>query len=341
MRDALRRTVVLARHEYRAALRSRSLVALTAVLVITTIASVYVSAVDYRSQLADYQAYVDAAAAGGITRLAPSPLALLSLLRGALEYIEIIGAIIAIALGYMSINRERTNRTEALVRTRPVTSGELAAGNVLGATAVIATIVAITAVVAVLCLGVIGNDWVGGTEIAKLGLAYLSAVLYMAVFYCLGVFVTSRSRTVANGLMIALGIWLVVVLILPQIGDTLDPDNQVPGGLFSSLGLDKPQEDLVLSHFGTYERTRNWVEELSFAKHYERFSFAMTDVKEKTRGFTIAELLNDRRADLAWMAFYVTLAALAMKHTFNRSQVPNRRRRTSTQRSPTRKKALT
>jgi ABC-2 type transport system permease protein len=196
-------------------------------------------------------------------------------------------------------------------------------------------------VVAVLCLGFIGNDWVSGTEVVKLGLAYLSAVLYMAVFYCLGVFVTARSRTVANGLMIALGIWLVVVLILPQIGDTLDPDNQVPGGLFSSLGLDKPQEDLVLSHFGTYERTRNWVEELSFAKHYERFSFAMTDVKEKTRDFTISEALNDRRADLIWMAFYVTLAALAMKHTFSRSQVSNRRSRSSTQPSPTREKALT
>ena len=37
--------------------------------------------------------------------------------------------------------------------------------------------------------------------------------------------------------MVALGIWLVVVLILPQIGDTLDADNQLPGGLFAALGL--------------------------------------------------------------------------------------------------------
>ena len=72
-------------------------------------------------------------------------------------------------------------------------------------------------------------------------------------FYCLGVIATSRAKVAATGLMVALGLWLVVVLILPQIGDTLDADNQVPGGLFSALTLDKPQEDLVLTHFSTYE----------------------------------------------------------------------------------------
>lgn len=318
MSDRSTRILTLARHEYRAAVRSRALVALGAVLVIATIASVYVAAVDYRSQLADYQAYVAAATAGGVQRLAPSPLALLSLLRGAMEYLEIIGALIAIALGYLSMSRERANRTFLLVRSRPVTGGELAAGNLLGAMAIIATIVAVTGAVAVLCLGFIGNDWISGAQAVKLLLAYTASVLYMGVFYALGVVVTARSRVAANGLMIALGIWLVIVLVLPQIGDTLDADNQVPGGLFSSLGLKKPQEDLILTHFGTYERVRNWIEEASFAKHYERFAFAMTDVKEKYRGFTLGELLNEKRVDIAWMAFYVVLLGAALRRSFTR-----------------------
>lgn len=337
MREPLQRTLTLARHEYRAAVRSRALVALTAVLVAATVASVYVASVDYRSQLADYQAYVSAATAGGVTRLAPSPLALLSLLRGALEYIEIIGAIIAIALGYLSVSRERANRTWALIRSRPVTAGELAAGNVLGATAVIATIVAAVATVAVVCLGVIGHDWVNAGQAVKLVLAYLSAILYMLVFYCLGVVVTARSRVAANGLMIALGIWLVVVLILPQIGDTLDADNQVPGGLFSSLGLKKPQEDLILTHFAGYERARNWIEEASFAKHFERFSFAMTDVKAKYRDLTLGELLVEKRVDMAWMAFYVVLLGEAMRRTFRSAPRASRRTIRSQQKLSTRK----
>lgn len=312
------RIMTLARHEYRAAVRSRVLLGLLAVLVATTIASVYIGAVDYRSQLADYQAYKAAAQASGLQRIAPSPLALLSLLRGAMEYLEIIGAVIAITLGYLSVSRERANRTLALIRSRPVTPGELAAGSVLGAAGVISTLVAATAVVAVVCLGVIGHDWVSGTQIVKLLLAYVASIVYMTVFYCLGVITTSRSRVAANGLMLALGIWLVVVLILPQIGDTLDADNQVPGGLFSSLTLGKPQEDQILSHFGTYETVRTGIEATSFSKHFERFAFAMTDVKEKYRGFTLAHLLDVKRIEVVWLSAYAVAVGAGVRRAFRR-----------------------
>ena len=95
------RIMTLAHHEYRAAVRSRVLLALIAILGVATIASVYVASVDYAGELADYQAYKDAAIGGGVQQVAPLPLALLSLLRGAMEYLEIIGAVIAITLGYL------------------------------------------------------------------------------------------------------------------------------------------------------------------------------------------------------------------------------------------------
>lgn len=43
----------------------------------------------------------------------------------------------------------------------------------------------------------------------------------------------STTRRLNTALIVALVLWLVVVLIVPQIGDTMDPDNQVPGGLFT------------------------------------------------------------------------------------------------------------
>ena len=318
MSNSSKRIVTLARHEYRAAVRSRVLIALIGILVAVTIASVYIASVEYSSQLADYEAYRAAAQASGLTRVAPSPLALLSLLRGAMEYIEIIGAIIAITLGYLSVSRERVNRTLPLIRSRPVTSGELAAGSLLGALALIATLVLATAVAGVLCLGFVGNNWPNGEEAIKLLFAYGASILYMGVFYCLGVVCTAKSRVAANGLMVALGIWLIVVLIVPQIGDTLDADNQVPGGLFAALTLDKPQELKVLSHFGTYERVRTGIEEASFAKHFERFTFAMTDVKVKDRGLNLWELMQAKQNDIAWTAFYVLALVGALFHTFRR-----------------------
>lgn len=312
------RVLALARHEYRGAWRSRILLSLVAVLAAVTAVSVLTATWDYRGQLADYQAYVSAAQANGIIKVAPAPLQLLSLLRGAMEYLEILGAVIAIALGYLSISRERANGTLPLLQSRPVTPGEQAAGSALGALGVLATLLASTAVVAVLCLGLIGRDWVSPGQALQLLLAYLAALVYTGVFYALGVVVTARSRVASSGLMLALGIWVLVVLVIPQIGDTLDADNQIPGGLFAALGLDRNGETAVLAHFSGYETVRNYIEEASVSKHFERFAFAMTDVKDKYRGFTLGQLLTEKRNDIGWLAFYAAALGTALWHSFRR-----------------------
>jgi ABC-type transport system involved in multi-copper enzyme maturation permease subunit len=314
--DSTSRIIALARHEYRSAVRSRTMVVLLGILVTVTAVSVYIASVDYAGKLADYRAYVSAAKNSGLDRIAPSPLAALSLLRGAFEYLEIIGAVIAIALGYLTVSRERANRTLPLIRSRPVTSSELATGSLLGALGVIATLVGVTAVVGVLGVGIIGHDWINAAQALQLLLAYIAAIVYMGAFYCLGAIATARSRVAANGLMIALGIWLIVVLVLPQIGATMDADNQIPGGLFKALGLGHDGEVSILTHFTTYERIRTWTEEASLAKHFERFSFAMSDVKERYRPFSLPWLLGQTRNDIGWLIAYAGLLYAGLRRTF-------------------------
>ncbi len=318
MNDSTNRIITLARHEYRAAARSRILLVLLGIVVTVTAVSVYIASVDYAGKLADYQAYRAAAQANGLDRIAPSPLAALSLLRGAMEYLEIIGAVIAIALGYLTVSRERANRTLPLIRSRPVTSGELATGSLLGAVGLFATLVAVTAFVGVICVGIIGHDWINATQALKLLLGYIAAIVYMGAFYCLGAIATAKSRVAANGLMIALGIWLIVVLVLPQIGDTMDADNQVPGGLFKALGQNHDGEVQILTHFTTYERIRTWTEEASLAKHFERFAFGMTDVKERYRPYSLPWLLGQTRNDIGWLVAYSAALFAGLRHSFRR-----------------------
>jgi ABC-2 type transport system permease protein len=321
--QARRRVWALARHEYRSATRSRILVVLLGILVVVTAVSVFIASVDYRSQIADYRAYVVSARAGGAARIAPSPLRPLSLLRGATEYLEIIGAVIAITLGYLTVARERANRTLALLRSRPVTAGEQAAGSMLGALGIIATLVSVTGAVGILMTGIVGNDWINAAQAFRLGLAAIAATVYMTVFYCVGAVATARSRVAATGLMIALGVWLLVVLIIPQLGDTLDADNQLPGGLFRALGLNRDGETQMLAHFHRYETTRVGIEEASFAKHYERFSFAMTDVLDKYRDFTLGQLLQEKWHDVAWLVAYPIVALAALWQSFrHQSAIP-------------------
>jgi len=88
------------------------------------------------------------------------------------------------------------------------------------------------------------------------------------------------------------------VLILPQVGDTMDPDNQVPGGFFNSMHLTKPQEKQVMANFKNYETIRNSIEQLSITKHYERASFALLGIKKEFNAIPLANILSSQWVNL-------------------------------------------
>ena len=160
-------------------------------------------------------------------------------------------------------------------------------------------------------------------ELVRLAIAFAVGVIYMLVFYALGSWLSGRSKALVNGLVVALVLWLSVVLIIPQIGDTMDPDNQVPGGLFAALQVKKADEKTILANFSNYELIRNSLEETSFTKHYERFTFAVTGIKDKYNGKPLSLIVSDKRGDIGWMALYSGLLGLLMWLGFRReSAIP-------------------
>jgi ABC-2 type transport system permease protein len=304
--------LTLAGHEYRSAIRNRVLLLLIVSMVLIAAGSITIASYDFRAQLADYTSYVEQAKAAGAKLIAPPQLFPLQLLRGVIEYVQIIGAVFAIGLGYLSIARERRGNTLRLILTRPVRARQLFAGRLLGATALIATVLAVTAVTSVVLIGVVGGQWLDATELVRVAITFAFAVLYMLLFYALGSWLSARSRTLVNGLVVSLVVWLSVVLVIPQIGDTMDPDNQVPGGLFAALQVKKADERKVLASFSTYETIRNNLEETSLTKHYERFTFAVTGIKDTYNGLPLTVIAGRKRNDLAWMAAYSALLGAFM-----------------------------
>ena len=81
---------------------------------------------------------------------------------------------------------------------------------------------------------------------------------------------------------------------------------------------DRAGETEILKHFSTYENTRITIEEASFAKHFERFAFAMTEVQDKYRGFSLTSLLNEKRNDIGWMIAYSIALIAALRFSFRR-----------------------
>ncbi len=261
--------------------RNRFLLAVLGFVLLAVVISVVVSATGFRVKLDDYNTYVDALRASGSTVTAAAPqLFGLQMLRGSIEYLEILGALFAIVLGYGSIAKEKQRATLALIYSRPIGAHSLVAGKLLALAVV--WLVAVTVIFATVTATVliVGHAPLAGIDAARLAVAAATSWAYLVMWSALALGLASSTRRLSTALIIALVLWLTVVLILPQIGDTMDPDNQIPGGLFKSLQVAKPDEKAVLAHFTGFDTARNGLEVASLTKNYERFTFAFLGIKD-------------------------------------------------------------
>ncbi|TFC00993.1 polyphenol oxidoreductase [Cryobacterium adonitolivorans] len=297
-------TWVIAQKELLDLRRDRLFAVLIAFLAVATLISVGVAAASFRTQLDAYNLYVQQLAASGSTTVPAAPqLFPLQLLRGGVEYLEILGALFAIVLGYGTVAKEKYRGTLQLLLSRPVGRFAIPAGKVLGLAVVWFIVVALLTVTTTVAILVIGNAPLQGIDIARILIAAVVAWLYLLFWSALAIGITALSHRLSTGLIVAIVVWLVFVLIIPQIGDTMDPDNQVPGGLFATLQIQKPDELKVLANFAVFDSIRNGLEVSSITKHFERLSFAFLGIKDK---------YNQQPLGLVWAdmwGYAITLAA--------------------------------
>ncbi len=247
--------------------------------------------------------------------LAAPEFAPLTLLRAFIEYIEIIGAVLGIVLGHRAAAAERGRNTLALLLTRPLPGVVFIAGKCAGNLVVIAAVLLVTFASGVLGLVAIGHASLNADDLARVALVLAAATTYVGLFFLLGLLLALHMRRSAHAVLLAFSLWLVFVLVTPQIGDTLDPDNQVGAGVFRTLGIAKPQEREIMRSFSSYERLRDGIEQSSPAKHFERLSFAELGIKNTYAGQSIGMVTRDRLGDLLWLVglFCALLAALALR----------------------------
>lgn len=313
-------TLVIARKELLDLRRNRFLLAVLGFVLVAVIVSVVVAATQFRVKMDDYIAYLAALKAAGNTTVPPAPqLFPLQLLRGSIEYLEILGALFAIVMGYGTIAKEKQRATLQLLYTRPVGRFAVPAGKLLTLTAAwaIAVMVIFGAVSAT--LAVVGHATFAAIDAQRLVIAAGTSWLYLVMWSAIALGLASATKRLSTALIIALVLWLAVVLIVPQIGDTMDPDNQVPGGLFKSLQIAKPDEKAVLAHFSGFDTARNSLENASVTKHYERFTFAFLGIKDQFNQQPLAVAWSGvwNNAISLWLAAAAAIAFAVLTTTRN------------------------
>ena len=278
----MRNVSIIAKKEIRDAVRSRQVLLLIAFLSLVILISVWVSAASFGVKMNEYNAYLSALPPQlKLQALARPQLFPLTLLRSGVEYLEILGALFAFIIGFTSISRERSRGTSLLMLSRPITKREFILGKILGLFAIWSSVLTVIYATSVGAILVIGHGQLRVIDYVRLAIAFVGADVYLLFWSIFAVAITSRMKQFTSAILVGITSWLVVVLVIPQIGDTMDPDNQIPGGLFGSLGIVKSNEISILSHFHTFDVLRNGLEVTSITKLFERVAFAFLGIKDK------------------------------------------------------------
>ena len=80
----------------------------------------------------------------------------------------------------------------------------------------------------------------------------------------------------------------------------------------------KDHEKQVLSHFTSYETTRDFIEQLSITKHYERIGFAFLGIKDEFNDLPLSDIFAQKWTDLLVLVVFTSLGIIADYYTIYR-----------------------
>jgi ABC-type transport system involved in multi-copper enzyme maturation, permease component len=291
--------LVVIKKEISDALKNKLFLIILGMLFLLTIVSVVLGAYQVRVNLDSYNQSVSFLKALGKTNLPAAPsLNPLSASKSFVNYIGLLGALLAIILGNSSVVKEKRSGTLKLILSRQIFRDSFLNGKVIGNILLLFLITLFTFIISLISVVFISTAALTGDDISRMFMFFMMSFLYMIFFVVLGIFI---AVTISNGnkaLLITVIIWLVISFILPQIGDTMDMDNQLPGGFFASMGMNKTDTQKVLDHFKFYETARDSIEQMSPTKHYERVSFALLNIKPGFEANTTFQVLSIKWIDL-------------------------------------------
>lgn len=313
---------VIARKEITDAFRNRLFLVALAMLLGLALIAISLGAVTVHNRVAEYEQSVQILRSLGRTDIPPMPpLNPIAVSKNFINYLAMVGALLAMILGFTAIHKERQAGALRLILSRPVYRDQFITGKVLGNAALLALLMLAVGLVTVLALGVIGGVGLTADQGIKLALTMVMSWLYMLTFFLLAMFLTLAVSNANHALLLTVIVWLVFAFLFPQIGDTMDLDNQLPGGFFATLGMNKAQETAALQQFRWYETVRDGVEELSPTKHYERISFALLGIKTEFAKNTWQEVLQLKTVNLVGLLVPIILLTSASYIVFLRQEI--------------------
>jgi ABC-type transport system involved in multi-copper enzyme maturation permease subunit len=218
-------TAVIAGQHLRSLTRRRTFVLMLGVLLLMTALSGFIGWSSHRMIIRVYDETVRTLEAAG-KPAPPNPFASkprLALLNNMIIYMPLIGALLAIVIGHLSVMDDRLAGVTRVIFSRPVDRSSYFRGKLLGSAVAGAVIMAACLVLSVVALTLINRGVPTGSEFLRLVLFYGLSGLYLLLFVLVGTVAALCTRSQSMALFAAVAVWVLVTFATPQFTSGLRP----------------------------------------------------------------------------------------------------------------------
>jgi ABC-type transport system involved in multi-copper enzyme maturation permease subunit len=215
----------IATHQLRLLRRQRVTLAVGSTLIGVTVLAGILGWASHQTIIGVYDEAVRLLASRGLGA-PPNPFLLkpqLSMLSNMVIYITLIGALVAIVLGHVSVATDEAEGIGRLVFSRQVSRRQYTVGAIGSCAIVLAIACVACALVSVAALLIVNRTMPSGADLARLAGFYGLSWAYLVIFALIGMLALLIARRRSLGLLSAIGVWLVITFAIPQFTSGLRP----------------------------------------------------------------------------------------------------------------------
>lgn len=131
--------------------------------------------------------------------------------------VTILLSLIALLFSYDSICGEKEDGTLKLMLSNKISRSKIILGKIIGGTLTLIFPFLFSLIIGLLIILLNPRVLWRGADWGAFSLIILGSVLYFTLFYCLGVFISSRHHSSSASIMTSLFVWVLLILIIPNL----------------------------------------------------------------------------------------------------------------------------
>lgn len=212
---------VIAQKEFKEALQNKIFLVISGLFLIFSILSVYIGSTTKHAELRAYADTIALLKATGATAFPAKPeIFVLTILQNNVIYTVMVGALMAIFLGFDSFTKEKEHGNLLLILARPVFRDQLVSGKIFAGAMVIAVLQVLAVIFGLILLSVVGGISPESHEIIRLLFFSFLAFIYMLFFFLVAMAGSIYLPSAETSFLGNITFWLAVTYVIPQLADS-------------------------------------------------------------------------------------------------------------------------